>query len=47
MQISQELDLVIMMNNYFHYVAIALLPGSGFVLHAVVSYNSGGDELAD
>ena len=36
MQISPELGVAIMMNNYFHDVATALLAASGFVIHAIV-----------
>ena len=36
MQISPELGVAIMMNNYFHDVATALMVGSGFALHAIV-----------
>jgi hypothetical protein len=36
MQISPELGVAIMMNNYFHDMATGLLVGSGFVLHAIL-----------
>jgi len=36
MQISPELGVVIMMNNYFHDMATGLLVGSGFALHAII-----------
>jgi hypothetical protein len=36
MQISPGLGVAIMMNNYFHDVATALLIASAFALHAVV-----------
>jgi hypothetical protein len=36
MQISPELGVAIMMNNYFHDMATGLLVGSGFVLHAII-----------
>lgn len=36
MQISPELGVAIMMNNYFHDVATALLAASAFVIHAIV-----------
>lgn len=36
MQISPELGVVIMMNNYFHDMATGLLVGSGFALHAIM-----------
>lgn len=36
MQISPGLGVAIMMNNYFHDVATALMVGSGFALHAIV-----------
>jgi hypothetical protein len=35
MQISPGLGVAIMMNNYFHDVATALLAASAFVLHAL------------
>lgn len=35
MQISPGLGVAIMMNNYFHDVATALLAGSAFALHAI------------
>ncbi len=36
MQISPGLGVAIMMNNYFHDVATALLAASAFTLHAIV-----------
>jgi hypothetical protein len=36
MQISPELGVAIMMNNYFHDMATGLLVGSGFALHAII-----------
>jgi len=36
MQISPGLGVAIMMNNYFHDVATALMAGSAFALHAIV-----------
>lgn len=36
MQISPGLGVAIMMNNYFHDVATALLAASAFVIHAIV-----------
>ena len=35
MQITPGLGVAIMMNNYFHDVATALLAASGFTLHAI------------
>ena len=35
MQISPGLGVAIMMNNYFHDVATALLASSAFVIHAI------------
>lgn len=40
MQISPELGVAIMMNNYFHDVATALLAASAFVIHAIVRTQS-------
>lgn len=36
MQISPGLGVAIMMNNYFHDVATAMLAASAFTLHAIV-----------
>jgi len=36
MQISPEVGVAIMMNNYFHDMATGLLVGSGFALHAII-----------
>lgn len=36
MEISPGLGVAIMMNNYFHDVATAMLAASGFTLHAIV-----------
>jgi hypothetical protein len=36
MQISPGLGVAIMMNNYFHDVATALLAASAFTLHAII-----------
>jgi hypothetical protein len=40
MQISPGLGVAIMMNNYFHDVATALLISSAFALHAIVRIQS-------
>jgi len=41
MQISPGLGVAIMMNNYFHDVATALLIGSATALHAIVRIQAG------
>ena len=41
MQISPGLGVAIMMNNYFHDVATALLAASAFTLHAIVRVQAG------
>ena len=46
MQISPELGLAIMVNNYAHDVAAALLATSGFVLHAIIRIQKVADDPA-
>jgi hypothetical protein len=43
MQISPGLGVAIMMNNYFHDVATALLAASAFTLHAIVRIQAATD----
>ena len=45
MQISPGLGVAIMMNNYFHDVATALLIASAFALHAIVRIQKSTDTL--
>ncbi len=46
MHITPGLGVAIMMNNYFHDVATALLAASAFVLHAIVRVQAGMGEPA-
>lgn len=46
MQITPSLGVAIMMNNYFHDVATALLAASAFTLYAISRVQSVSDDMA-